>query len=182
MKDTLLKNIVFDRFFFSSEVSEEEINVDVAKQVTTFMKKYFLADLIHYLNSKIAEETNNESEKKENAKVEKLKKFMSENFPGSISFHENVLLKRNLIIQTSSAKNKKGAKENREYLNAILTMMNNEENPEERRELLANYLDYLINIIVLKLNVEANSKTLKIVFELLTHSAIETAQSEIEDE
>ncbi|KAL4455121.1 hypothetical protein ABPG74_006503 [Tetrahymena malaccensis] len=182
LKDQLLKNIVFERFFFSSEVGEAEINVDIQAQVIVFMKKYFLADLIHYLNSKIAEETSNQKENNENVKVEKLKKFMNENFPGSISFHENVLLKRNLIIQTSSSKNKKGAQENREYLNAILTMLNNEQNPEEKKELLANYLDYLVNIIVLKLNVETNSKTLKIVFELLTHSSIETAQSEIEDE
>ncbi|KAL4503213.1 hypothetical protein ABPG72_000819 [Tetrahymena utriculariae] len=182
LKDQLLKNIVFERFFFSSEVGEVEINVDIQAEVVVFMKKYFLADLIHYLNSKIADETNNQKENNENVKVEKLKKFMNENFPGSVSFHENVLLKRNLIIQTSSSKNKKGAQENREYLDAILTMLNNEQNPEEKKELLVNYLDYLVNIIVLKLNVESNSKTLKIVFELLTHSAIEAAQSEIEDE
>lgn len=105
---------------------------------------------------------------------------MSVNFPGSMSFHENVLLSKNVIL--SSSNKKQGAKESREYFTAILSMLNNENGEEERNELLANYLDYLVNVIMLKLNSEQNSKTLKMIFELLTHSVIETAQNNIVDE
>ena len=44
------------------------------------MKKYFLADLIHYLNLKI-----NSNEDQE--KVKHLSEFMTSHFPGSLAFH-----------------------------------------------------------------------------------------------
>lgn len=173
MKDIMLRTVVFDKYFFSSDL----LNIDVATLIIPFMKKYFLPDLIHYLNEKISH-----SNEEDTIIVSKLKTFMNENFPGSLSFHETVLLKKNIVIMQSSKTTKKGGKESRDYLTAILSMLNNPENEGEKKEIMVNYLDYLINVVVLKLHVEQNSKTLKIIFELLTHNVIQQAQSEILDE
>lgn len=91
MKESMLRAIVFDRFFNGLAISAE-----ISETVVSMMKKHFLADLIHYLNARIGESTGEESNR--------FREFMTAHFPGSLSFHENILLKRNMISLVGSTK------------------------------------------------------------------------------
>lgn len=52
MRESMLRDVVFERYFFAAE----PLHVDVAEGVVPFLKKFFLADLICYLNEKISNE------------------------------------------------------------------------------------------------------------------------------
>ena len=49
-------------------------------------------------------------------------------------------------------------------------MLNGEES--ESTEILDSYVDYILNIVCMKLSIESNSRTLKLLLEILVHPKI----------
>lgn len=95
MRESLLKQIVFDRFFSeesaiesiaAAAVTSTSINVEVKAALVVLMKKHFLTDLVRYLNGRIAKKevesasTNTSSQSDQSS----IKAFMREHFPGSV--------------------------------------------------------------------------------------------------
>lgn len=60
-------------------------------------------------------------------------------------------------------------------------MLNSNETNEDN-EVLDNYVEYILNVVCMKLSIESNSRTLKLLLEILVHPRIIEAQNRINDE
>lgn len=60
--------------------------------------------------------------------------------------------------------------------------MLNEEGSAESNEVLQSYIEYILNVVCMKLAIDSNTRTLKLLLEILVHPAIINAQNRIEDE